>query len=245
MAAAASSQRQRRRQRHCSRAVLARVLSLVLVSASAASCVPSARGLGGVPAPSMLPPTALSARPQQLRFTWSYQDETFEANGDGVVRAMAPDRARLDFFLKNGMAGGYAILVGDSLTVPGIDLVRRFLPPVPLLWATLGRLVVPATKDTVARIGGDTLRADLGVLGRGDASQADGPAWRVAFAGTTLVRVERIENRKVVEWVTRQRGSTGQWELRYVHERAKRRLRISVTDTLSVEGFDEAIWRKP
>ncbi len=211
----------------------------------AANCTRSARGLGGVPASSTLPPTALSPRPQQLRFTWSYQDETFEANGDGVVRAMAPDRARLDFFLKNGMAGGYAILVGDSLTVPGIDLVRRFLPPVPLLWATLGRLAVPSTRDTVARIEGDTLRADLGVLERGDASQADGRAWRVAFAGTTLVRVARIENRKVVEWITRQRGATGQWELRYVHERAKRRLRISVTDTLSVEGFDEAIWRKP
>jgi len=198
-----------------------------------------------MPAASTLPPTTLSPRPQQLRFTWSYQDETFEANGDGVVRAVAPDRARLDFFLKNGMAGGYAILVGDSLTVPGIDLVRRFLPPVPLLWATLGRVAVPATRDTVARIQGDTLRADLGVLGRGDASQTDGRAWRVAFAGTTLVRVERIENRKVVEWITRQRGTTGQWELRYVHERARRRLRILVTDTLSVEGFDDAIWRKP
>lgn len=209
------------------------------------ACTPTARPLSGTLTAVALPPTALATRPQQLRFTWSYKDETFEANGDGVVRAQAPDKARLDFFLRNGMAGGYAILVGDSLTVPGIDLVRRFLPPVPLLWATLGRLAVPATPDTVARADGDTLRVDLGVLGRGDASKADGRAWRVTFAGTTMVRVDRIENRKVVEWITRQRASTGQWELRYVHEQANRSLRISVTDTLTVEGFDDAIWRRP
>ncbi len=220
-------------------ALLAALLAAVL------SCTPSARPLGGVPAASALPPSVLSPRPQQLRFTWSYKDETFDANGDGVVRAMAPDRARLDFFLRNGMAGGYAILVGDSLTVPGIDLVRRFLPPVPLLWATLGRLAVPPTRDTVARLSGDTLRADLGELGGGDASGAAGRAWRVSYDGTSLVRVDRVEDRRVVEWITRRRGSTGQWELQYVHERANRSLRISVTDTLTVEGFDDAIWRRP
>ncbi len=209
------------------------------------ACTPGARPLAGVPVSATLPPTALPPRPQMLQFTWSYKDETFEASGDGVVRAMAPDHARLDFFLRNGMAGGYAILIGDSLIVPGIDLVRRFLPPVPLLWATLGRLTVPATPDTVARIEGTLLRADLGALGRGDASKADGRAWRVTFAGTSLTRVDRVENRKVVEWITRERGSTSPWELRYVHERANRSLRITVTDTTTVEGFDDAIWRRP
>jgi hypothetical protein len=198
-----------------------------------------------MPARNALPPTALAARPQQLRFTWTYADETFEASGDGVVRSSAPDRARLDFFLRNGMAGGYAILVGDSLTIPGVDLVRRFLPPVPLLWATLGRLSVPPTRDTIAKIDGDTLRADLGTLRGGDATRADGRAWRLSFAGTVLARVDRIENGKVIEWITRRRGSTGQWELRYVHEKAKRSLRIAVTDTQTVEGFDDAIWRRP
>ncbi len=209
------------------------------------ACAPAVRPLRGNVTHSVLPPTTLPAKPQQLRFAWSYKDETFEASGDGVVRAAAPDRARLDFFLRNGMAGGYAILVGDSLTVPGIDLVRRFLPPVPLLWAALGRLAVPATRDTVARVDGDSLRADLGVLRGGDASQADGRAWRVTFAGSAMARVDRIEGGKVIEWITRQRGATGQWELRYVHERANRSLRIAVNDTLTVEGFDDAIWRRP
>lgn len=209
------------------------------------ACAPATRPLRGTPTSATLPPTGLQPRPQQLRFTWSYADETFEANGDGVVRALAPDHARLDFFLRNGMAGGYAILVGDSLIIPGIDLVRRFLPPVPLLWATLGRLALPPVADTVARIDGDTLRVDFGALRGTDASTSSGQAYRVLFAGTALARVEHIESGKTRGWITRRRGSNGQWELRYVHERAKRNLQITVTDTLTVEGFDDAIWRRP
>lgn len=218
---------------------------MAMLSVLMAACAPAARPLVGSPTRAVLPPTAMTAGSQILRFTWTYKDETFEANGDGAVRAQAPDRARLDFFLKNGMAGGYAILVGDSLTVPGVDLVKRLLPPVPLLWSSLGRLALPPTPDTTARIDGDTLRADLGMLRGRDASGADGRAWRLAFGGTALARVERIEDGKVIEWMSRRRGADGQWQLQYVHERGKRRLAIAVTDTTTVEGFDDAIWRRP
>jgi hypothetical protein len=209
-----------------------------------AACAPSARRLDGAPARALFPPTALSARPTILRFTWSYKDETFEANGDGAVRVQGPERARLDFFLKNGMAGGYAILIGDSLLIPGIDLVRRLLPPVPLLWASLGRLTVPASPDTVARARSDTLWADLGRLRGADAAGADGRAWRVAFAGTRLARVERIEGGKLIEWMSRGRTGDGPLQLQYVHERGKRRLSIAVSDSSFVESFDDAIWRR-
>ena len=209
-----------------------------------AGCAPAARPLTGAPTRAVLPPTAIPKAPTVLRFTWSYKDETFEASGDGAVRRLGPDRARLDFFLRNGMAGGYAILVGDTLTIPGIDLVKRMLPPVPLLWASLGRLALPPTADTLARQDGDTLRADLGTLRGRDASAADGRAWRVAFAGTELARVDRIEDGKVIEWMTRSVGQDGPLRLQYVHERGKRRLAIAVTDTTIVEGFDDAIWRR-
>jgi hypothetical protein len=91
---------------------------------------------------------------------------------------------------------------------------------------------------------GDTLRADLGRLRGRDASDADGRAWRVAFAGTSLARVERIEDGKVIEWMTRAPGERGALRLQYVHERGKRRLAIAVSDTTIVEGFDDAIWRR-
>jgi hypothetical protein len=218
---------------------------IAVVTASLVGCAPVARPLVGVPTRAILPPTNMAVGAQVLRFTWTYKDETFEANGDGAVRAQAPDRARLDFFLKNGMAGGYAILLGDSLFVPGIDLVKRLLPPVPLLWSSLGRLALPPARDTTVRTDGDTLRADLGVLRGRDASGSDGRAWRLAFGGATLARVERIEDGKVIEWMSRRRGANGQWQLQYVHERGKRRLAIAVTDTTTVEGFDDAIWRRP
>lgn len=218
--------------------------SVLLVAWVVTACAPAARPLVGAPTRAVLPATTIPMAPTVLRFTWSYKDETFEARGDGAVRRQGPDRARLDFFLSNGMAGGYAILVGDSLTIPGIDLVKRMLPPVPLLWASLGRLAVPATTDTVARIDGDTLRADLGQLRGRDASGADGRAWRLAFAGTRLARVERIEGGKVVEWLTRSPVDAGALQVQYVHERGKRRLAIAVTDTTIVEGFDDAIWRR-
>ena len=222
----------------------ARRVSLALGLVAIAGCAPLARPLSGAPTRAVLPPTAIPITPTVLRFTWSYKDETFEANGEGAVRRQGPDRARLDFFLRNGMAGGYAILVGDSLTIPGIDLVKRMLPPVPLLWASLGRLVLPATPDTIARLDGDTLRADLGSLRGRDASAADGRAWRVIFVGRELARVERIEGGKLVEWMTRGPGDDGALRLQYVHEKGKRRLAIAVSDTTIVEGFDDAIWRR-
>lgn len=209
------------------------------------ACAPAARRLDGTPTRAVFPPTALSTRPTVLRFIWSYKDETFEAKGEGAVRVQGPDRARLDFFLSNGMAGGYAILIGDSLHVPGIDLVKRLLPPVPLLWSSLGRLALPATPDTIARLRGDTLWADLGRLRGADASKADGRAWRVGFAGVRLARVERIESGRLVEWMTRGRTGDGPLQLQYVNEQGKRRLSIAVTDSSFVEKFDDAIWRRP
>jgi len=56
--------------------------------------------------------------------------------------------------------------------------------------------------------------------------------------------VERIENGKLIEWMSRTRTGDGPLQLQYVHERGKRRLSIAVTDTSVVEGFDEAIWRR-
>ncbi|MEN9508886.1 MAG: hypothetical protein RLZZ621_1449 [Gemmatimonadota bacterium] len=214
-----------------------------LVLGGAMGCAPAVRSLRGEPTGAVLPETALDARPHQLRFGWRYADETFEARGDGVVRVLAPDRARLDFFLANGMAGGYAVLIGDTLSIPGIDLVRRLLPPPPLLWASLGQVRLPVTPDTAARRYADSLRADFGSLRGRDAASAEGQAWRILFVGRALAQVEHIDGGRLVEQVVR-RQADGQWQVQYLHPRAKRRLEITVTDTAFVERFDEAIWRR-
>ncbi|MCU0649365.1 MAG: hypothetical protein MUF00_15315 [Gemmatimonadaceae bacterium] len=211
-----------------------RLLVLVAAVVTVAGCAARVQPLVGAdvaPAPA-LPPARLFDDPRRYRFAWSYRDETFEAKGDGVVRVQPPGQARLDFFLENGLAGGYAILDGDSLITPGPDFVKRLVPPPPMLWSVFGALRVPPTADTLARRTGDTLSADFG-------RRDDGRLWRVRFVDRRLDRVERIEDGRRVEWLERHGG-----EARYSHEPSRRRVSITVTDSLSVAPFDPTIFRR-
>ncbi len=223
-----------------SRGAPALVAAALVPAALLLGCAPRARPLVGVESRAALPPAQLPTTPQLLRFAWTYSDDTFDVKGDGVVRSGPPERARLDLFIANGFGNGLAILEGDSLFVPGIDLIRRFLPPPPLLWGALGRLALPAGRDTVARLDGDTLRADI------SGTAIDKRTWRVHFAGARLARVERIEDGRVIEWVERVPQPDGSLRLRYTNTSGRRSLQLHVTETLNVtEGFDDAIWRVP
>jgi hypothetical protein len=218
----------------------ARLAAVAVAALAAAACAPRARPLTGVAAAITIPATALPAVPQLYRFEWAYADETFDVRGEGVVRTGPPDRARLDLFVASGYGGGMAILDGDSLFVPGIDLIRRFLPPPPLLWASLGRVALPPGRDTTVRLDGDTLRADIAGAAR------DARTWRVHFSGRDLVRIERIEDQRVLEWAERVPDGEGRLRLRYVHTGGRRSLSLAVSEILTIqEGFDDAIWRRP
>jgi hypothetical protein len=206
-------------------------LAAVVMIAAAGACAPRAKPLVGAPAPVVkLPPTALAPGARRIVFKWEYREkEGFNAHGEGVARVAAPDSARMDFFVEGGFGGGWALLIGDDLTIPGPDFVRRFIPPAPLLWATLGRVAVPAARDTTARVAGDTLRADIG----------DAPTWRVTFVGPSLSRVERIEGGRIQEWMAR----IGD-QLRYEHESGRRSLTLRIERTETVSGFDPSVWRR-
>jgi hypothetical protein len=207
--------------------------ALVFAAGVATGCARRVAPLTGVaiaPAPA-LPVAALFDAPRRYRFAWSYRDETFEAKGDGVVRVQPPQRARLDFFLENGLAGGFAILDGDSIITPGPDFVRRLVPPSAMLWSVFGALRIPPSPDTTARQNADTIAADFG-------RREDGRLWRVRFVGQRLDRVERVEDGKRIEWLERHGA-----EARYAHESSRRRLSITVTDSLDVTPFDPTIFR--
>lgn len=197
-------------------------------------CAPRVAPLTGAPAPADIPSTALPAGSRRVLFQWTLEDRDFTARGEGAARIAAPDSARLDFFLAGGYASGAAVLLGDRLELPpGADeLVRRLIPPAPLLWATLGRVALPVTQDTIVRVDGDSLRADIG-------SPA---AWRLTFIRDTLRRVERIHDGRIVEWVTRDLGS----RVRYRHEPSRRQLDLHITriDDVPV-GFRPDIWKLP
>jgi hypothetical protein len=192
-------------------------------------CAPRARPLAGAVTPARaLPSTALVGRPQRMVFRWRYDEaEGFSARGEGVARLVAPDSGRLDFFVDGGLGGGWAVLIGDRTTAPGGDMMRRLIPPAPLLWAALGRLAIPAAPDTVIRAVGDTVRADVG----------RDPTWRVTFIGPRLTRLERITGGRIAEWVQRDSAT-----VRYRHEGERRGLSLDVQRTETVDGFPASIW---
>jgi hypothetical protein len=203
-----------------------RLLASALLAAIA--CAPAAAPLKGVLAPDRsLPALSLPPGHRHIVFKWEYEEGEVAARGDGSVRIAPPDSARLDFFLGGGLGAGAAVLIGDSLRAPNAELARRYIPPTPMMWATLGRLAIPALRDTVVRMDGDLLRADVGKPAQ----------WRVAIRGDTLVGLEHISDGKIVESFTR--GANG--VLTYEAPGARRRLRLTILRE-QPGSFNAAIW---
>jgi hypothetical protein len=212
--------------------VLLRAASWITAAAvlfAGVACAPRAGALRGAATPARFPITDIPRGHQRLVFRWEYVDQALAAKGEGIARVASPDSVRLDFYLDGGLGGGYAIVVGDSISTPGGDQVRRYLPPVALLWAVLGRLAVPPAPDTVAKVDGEALRADIG----------RNPVWRVTFVADHLTRLERIVDGRRLEWVARS-GS----DVRYQNERSSRSLTLKITSTDEAPPFDPATWRR-
>ena len=204
-------------------------LAAVFIMAIAGCAPPRVGALPGSLAPvRLLPRGTLPDGRRKLVFQWELRDGDISARGDGVSRIASPDSVRLDFFLGGGFGSGAAVLIGDSLQVPGPDMVRRLVPPRALLWAALGRFDVPAERDTVVRVDGGVLRADIGVPVH----------WRATFRGDTLTRLERIDGGRLQEWVER---ATGQ-KVQYRNEAARRSLSLVIQRSDVVSPFDPSIW---
>lgn len=205
----------------------------VMTLLAIAACAPRLKPLGGAPAPAALPRTELPRGQHRFVFQWQLEDADLVSRGEGAARIASPDSGRLDFFLAGGFGSGAAVLIGDHLRLPSSseDLARRLVPPPPLLWAALGRLAIPPVADTLARVSGDTLRADIGRP----------VAWRITFVHDSLRRVERIVDGRVVEWVDR--GADAR--VRYRHSTGRRQLDLSITRSERVSGFDPSIWLLP
>jgi hypothetical protein len=191
-----------------------------------AGCARSVQPLKGVPSPSLLlPPLQLSARHSKIVFNWEYVDGESLTRGEGAVRLAAPDSARLDFFM--GGLGGAAALVGDTLRANAGGMVKRLLPPVPLMWAAFGRLAIPPLADTTVVIDGSLLRADIGRP----------VEWRVAARGDTLVTLAHIPGGKLSDQVTRSGN-----EVIYEAPSSHRKLRLTIVRTEEGGTFDASIW---
>jgi hypothetical protein len=177
----------------------------------------------------MLPKGTLPAGRRKIVFQWELHDGDISARGDGVARIASPDSVRLDFFLGGGMGSGVAVLIGDSLQVPGPEFARKLVPPRALLWASLGRLDVPTEPDTTVRVDEAVLRADIGAPVH----------WRATFRGDTLTRLERVDGGRLQEWVER----SADQKVQYRNEAARRSLSLVILRSDAVASFDPSIWR--
>jgi hypothetical protein len=203
------------------------MLALLLVAGCAP---PRMAALPGTIAPvQQLPRGTLPEGRRKVVFEWEMRDGDMIARGDGVARIASPDSVRLDFFLAGGFGSGAAVLIGDSLQVPGPDMARRLVPPRALLWAALGRFDIPAERDTVVRVDGGVLRADIGTPVH----------WRATFHGDTLSRLERVDGGRLQEWVERSPDQ----KVRYRNEAARRTLTLVIQSSDVVASFDPSIWR--
>lgn len=201
-----------------------RLLSLLVLGA----CAPALHPLTGVPAPDRsLPALAIPTGHRQVVFKWEYQEGDIAARGDGSVRTAAPDSARLDFFLGGGLGAGAALLIGDSLRSPNPELARRYIPPTPMMWAALGRLALPPLADTVVRIDGDVLRADIGRPVQ----------WRVAVRGDTILSLQHVSGDRIIESMNRSADSV----VTYERPGVRRTLRLTVLRE-QPGSFDASIW---
>jgi hypothetical protein len=207
----------------------ARPAVAAVLLATAGCAPPRVTALPGEAAPvARLPKGTLEAGNRKIVFQWELHDGDITARGDGVARVASPDSVRLDFFLGGGFGGGAAVLIGDSLRVPGPDMVRKLIPPRALLWASLGRFDVPVAHDTLVRVDGDVIRADIGAPVQ----------WRATFRGDTLTRLERVEGGRLQEWVER----TGAQRVQYHNEAARRSLSLVIQGSDAVAPFDPSIW---
>ena len=203
---------------------------LALAAVVLVACVPRLSPLSGTPMPARaLPRPEMPPGHAKIVFNWELEDRETTTRGEGAARIASPDSARLDFFLAGGFAGGAAVLIGDSVQAPGGDFIRKLIPPPPMLWAALGRLALPNLPDTVIRGEGTNVRADIGRP----------VSWRLTFHGDTLVRAERVDGGRVLEWVDR----TDPKHVSYRNTAARRSLKLTITRMDDVSSFDTSIWR--
>jgi len=218
----------RRRATHSRRAGL---IACAAITALAACRPPRLTPLtGDLVAPTRLPRAVMAPGHHRIVFNWEVSQYTMSTKGEGAARVASPDSARLDFFLNGGIYAGAVVLVGDSLrTPPTGDSPAGLIPSSTLLWAALGRVALPNLPDTVIRVEGVTLRADIGRP----------VAWRLSFHGDSLFRVERVQGDRVAEWVDRSDPS----HIKYRNEGARRTVQLTVTKSEDGGDFDAAIWR--
>jgi hypothetical protein len=205
-----------------------RIGAIVVMAVACAR--PRIEALPGAAAPSRrLPPSPVLTGHRKIVFQWELKDQDMTARGDGVARIAYPDSVRLDFFLGGSYAGGAAV-VDRGLAPgagPGCDPPPR-CHPAPCCGRHLVVSMYLRERDTVVRVDGPIVRADIG-----------SPVhWRVSYRADSLSRLERVSGGRIHEWV--ERGSDQ--HIQYRHEASGRTLSLVIQRSDAVSAFDPSIW---
>jgi hypothetical protein len=176
-------------------------------------------------------------RPIRIEFTWELNESGSRLSGIGVARVEPPYRARLDLFLDNREGVLTAALVDEDLRLPA-GTRDDILPPVDLMWGTLG---VFRPMDDADLVAGERLE---GGAERLRYVQPDGTELHYETAGGTLRAVELVEDGSVIQFVrvSEARSDSYPDEATYRNLDAFRELRMTRTATLPSEPFDPEIW---
>ncbi len=180
--------------------------------------------------------TALQ-EPIRIDFDWQLNEAGARMRGRGVARIEPPYRARLDLFLDNGEGVVTAALVGDDLRLP-YGSRDDVLPPVDLMWGTLG-VFRPVAGGTL--VGGERLEGEGERLRY---RQADGTELHYETRHGRLEGVELLEGDDVVQFVRLERPTGARYPDRATYRNLQefRELKIERTGLRPSEPFDPEIW---
>lgn len=180
--------------------------------------------------------TALD-QPTRIDFTWRLNEAGSRVAGVGVARVEPPYRARLDLFLDNGETVVAAALVDDELRLPP-GAPDDVLPPVELMWATLG---VFRPMDRATMEGGDRLEGEAARLRY---RLADGEALHWEVASGEVRALELLEGGSVVQWVRLTRDGSEAYPASATYRNLIdfRELEITRDSVQASTPFDPAIW---
>lgn len=175
--------------------------------------------------------------PARIEFRWELNEAGSRVQGVGIARVEPPSRARLDLFLDNGEGVVSAALVDDDLRLPA-GAPTDVLPPVELMWATLG-VFRPFPE---ARLEGG---AELQGGGREFRYRSrEGGSFLYEFTAAKLRAVETLSGNSVVQWVRLTHGDDGGYPVAATYRNLVefRELKLTRTAVIPAEAFDPSIW---
>lgn len=175
--------------------------------------------------------------PVRIDFRWRLNEAGARLSGVGVARVEPPYRARLDLFLDNDEGVLAAALVDDELRLSA-GAPDDILPPVQLMWGTLG--VFRPTGDA-RLVGGERLE---GTSERLRYAYDDGAELHYEVERGEVRRLDLVRDDDVVEWMTVETDGPESWPTSVVYRNLVdfRELEITRTGVRAAESFDPAIW---